>query len=154
MIQTSPTKYWTGCSVLYWKWHHALCQLSCYWCLLNALRLCVTKCMYEFRSVRRLAADLSNSLLQFLYWLHRQTETFMEAAITFLHPGCLELSHPCQDAIKLLLHLPLLLQFSLQRLSGIDLCFIGSLEVSKGWLQPSHLLCGVKWQRHSLSSYF
>lgn len=62
--------------------------------------------------MRRLVADLPDGLLQFLYGLHHQPETFMEAAVALLHPGRLELSDPHQDPIQLLLHLLLLLQLS------------------------------------------
>lgn len=93
--------------------------------------------------MRRLVADFPNSLLQVLYGLHHQPETFMEAAIAFFHPGHLELSDPGQDFIQLLLHLPLLLQLSEQCLPGTDFSFISPLNVSKGRLQLQHLLDGT-----------
>lgn len=83
----------------------------------------------ELSSVRGLVADLPDSLLQFLYGLDHQAETFMEAAVSFIHPGSLELSDPRQDPIQLLLHLLLLLQLGQQRLSGTNFCFVGSLQV-------------------------
>lgn len=96
----------------------------------------------QFGSVQGVTflVDLTNSLLQFLYRLHHQSETFTKVAITFLHPGSLQLLNPRQDAIQLLLHLPLLLQFSQQSLFGADLCLVGSLQVRHGRLQPQHNL--------------
>lgn len=100
--------------------------------------------------MRRLVADLPDGLLQLLHGLHHQPETVMEAAVTFFHPGRLELSDPRQDPIQLLLHLPLLLQLSQQGLSGADFSFVGPLEVGEGRLQPQHLLDGAGPQTNTL----
>lgn len=106
----------------------------------------------EFSSLRYFVVDLSNSLLKFPYRLHHQSETFMEIAVTVLHPGRLQLSDPRKDPVQLLLHLPLLLQLSLQGLSGANFCFVGSVEVGQGWLQLQHLLDrgGPQWNHRQI----
>lgn len=92
--------------------------------------------------MRGFLVDLSDSLLKFMHRLHQVPEAFTEAALACLQPGYLQVSDPRQDLIQLFLHLPLLLQFSQQRLSGRNLRFEGFQRASDGRLQPQQLLEG------------